>query len=1060
MTWFLNNGHDKTSPSAKFSVSKVLSLSGIGVWSCDIESRALYFVHGFFERYGYTHLEVESITLDNWLSLIFPDDRIYVSGHLQEFFSGASGGNIDYICRLISKFSDNPVWVHIHGIAFSVDTDGVPIRAGGTIQDITRIKEAERSLEIRDKLMAATNEVAKILLDEDVDFSKQVWHTLEILGNATGVDRVYVWRNHTGKDGRLYTTQIHEWSINVEPQQGKNYTIDIPFDEAIPTWREILSSGKCVNNFVRLMPEAEQNQLRRRGIASILVAPIMFNDDLWGFIGFDDCVHERTWSDVEVAILRSAGMLIATAIIRRKTRESLETEQALMKRIFETSPNGVVITTNGILKLQNKLFATMHGIKTGESVLEIYVNHSDREAINKAMQTDLTVVNFPMQFHCADGLIRDFLITCQLIQYEGVESWLCWEVDVSELKKSERAMKIARDLAEEGTRAKGEFLARMSHEIRTPMNAILGMTYLCLQTELTDKQRDYLLKTQTATVNLLEIIDDILDFSKIEAGKIELESIQFHLSEVLRDIVDVVSIRAKEKGLELRTNVSDRVCDHLIGDPTRLRQILTNLVNNAVKFTENGGVTINVDVYFKDKNKLNNKENENKKYEKTQLNKYNNSSNTSSNNSDNNSDNNLYKSSDVEFISGGVDLCGVESGENTLLLFEVFDTGIGMTEDQVSNLFQSFSQADGSTTRKYGGTGLGLVIVKNLVELMGGIIGVRSSSGKGSLFWFILPFVKVLGLESGGVSGGVDFSGRRILVVDDDPVAREHIRELSVSLMMRADVVDSGEAALALLAGAAKNNIHYDLTLIDWKMPRMDGIETIRRIRQAPNIGEQPQILMISAYDRCECLRQSCELGIAGFLVKPVTLRAMSDAFSRIFNLHQIAPNVAELNPDDVNKLNPDVAEQKPDGTERKSESVKRAEAKSSIEGKKILLVEDNKINQLVAMEILKLLGVNLVIANNGLEAVEAVQREDFDLILMDVQMPVMDGLTAAKEIRALNKKGIADMPILAMTANAMDIDYQKSIESGMDDHLTKPIDPTKLKQSLEIWIGKKRSAD
>ncbi|MDR2643528.1 MAG: response regulator, partial [Planctomycetaceae bacterium] len=846
-------------------------------------------------------------------------------------------------------------------------------------------------------------------LDENDDnFAAQVWFALEILGKATEVDRVYVWKNHTGKNGRLYTAQLYEWSINTVPQQNNNFTVEIPFDEAIPTWCEILSVDKCVNNFVRLMPPVEQNLLKPRGTKSILVAPIIFNDEFWGFIGFDDCVRERTWSEVEAAILRSAGMLVAAAIMRRKTRESLESEQVLMRRIFETSPTGVAIIANGILKLQNKPFAIMHGIKIGEPVFDLYVNREDLEAIEQEIRTKLTVVNRPLQLHCADGIIRDFLTTFQSIQYAGEYVWLCWVVDISELKKSERAMKIARDLAEEGTRAKGEFLARMSHEIRTPMNAILGMTYLCLQTTLTDKQRDYLVKTQTATMNLLEIIDDILDFSKIEAGKIELESIQFHLSEVLRDIIDVVEIKAKEKGLQLRTNVSERVYDNLTGDPTRLRQVLTNLVNNAVKFTEVGCVTVNVDVYFKDKNKRNDK----KSYViPTET---------------------LCNNVNTELMSCGLDesqeledflSAGNKADDVILLMFEVFDTGIGMTEEQVANLFKSFTQADGSTTRKYGGTGLGLVIAKNLVELMGGMIGVRSQRGKGSVFWFILPFTKVTRVVQ---DSDVNFSGRRILVADDDPVAREHIRELLVSLSLSVDAVDSGEAAVAALMNAAKNNTHYDLTLIDWKMPRMDGIETIRRIRLSPQISEQPQILMISAYDRGECLRQAHDLGLAGFIVKPITLRAINDALGRVFSANVEVPDATDI-----------------------------TQVKGIIEGKKILLVEDNRINQLVAKEILRLLGVELVIANNGLEALEAVQKDDFDLILMDVQMPVMDGLTAAKEIRKSCKPSLAKVPILAMTANAMDIDYQKSIESGMDDHLTKPIDPIKLKQALEIWIGK-----
>ncbi|MDR1924160.1 MAG: response regulator [Planctomycetaceae bacterium] len=1027
MTWFFvpqdELSENKQHTKHGIKVSQILSLSGIGIWNCDMERHSLTFVSGFFERYGYAQEEIDKLDLDTWITLIFDDDKKHVQHHLIAFFAGESCGNIDYTCRIVSKIDQSLVWIHVHGVAFEVDTDGTPIRAGGTIQDVTKIKHAEESLKIRDRLTTATNEVARILLDNNEDFDLQIWHTLEILGSATKVDRVYIWRNHTDDIGRLYSTQIYEWSINVKPQQGTTYTTAIPFDVGMPTWETTLTAGKCVNNLVRLMPKAEQDQLTPQGIISILVAPIMFGGDFWGFIGFDDCTRERTWSETEVAILKSAGMLVAAAIIRRKTQESLDKEQALMRRIFETSPTGVVITSRGILMLQNAPFANMHGLKIGENIEQLYVKPTERNDIIKQIKTKGSIINREIQFHCADGVIREFLTTYQSIQYDEKPSWLCWAVDVSELKKAEKSMKIARDLAEAGTKAKGEFLAKMSHEIRTPMNAILGMIYLCLQTDLTDKQRDYILKTQTATMNLLEIIDDILDFSKIEAGKIELENIKFHLSEVLRDIIDVVEIKAHEKGLKLNLQIDESVHDNLIGDPTRLRQILTNLVNNAVKFTDKGEVTIKIKPFHK-------KINQTKIDDNTTNINLNETDSPEDNLSDNLQDNlrngkscaigtnDLFRAE--ELFGGAIVADGV-----VMLSFEVADTGIGMTDDQISHLFKSFSQADDSTTRKYGGTGLGLAISKNLVELMGGSIMVCSELGKGSEFRFVIPFMKVEQPPLQDIA--VDLSNKRILVVDDDPVAREHIRELVVSLSMRVTAVDSGDAAIAALLNATKNNIHYDLTLLDWKMPRMDGIETIRRIRMSPEIKEQPQILMISAYDRNECLRQSRELGLAGFLVKPVTMKGLQEALQSAFNNKSTIPT-----PENI--LTP---------------------KGDNIHGKKILLVEDNKINQLVASEILKSLGVEIEIANNGIEAIESVQKNDFDLILMDVQMPIMDGLTATKEIRKLQKNSAARIPILAMTANAMDTDYQKSVEAGMDDHLTKPIDPEKLKQSLEIWIGK-----
>jgi len=521
----------------------------------------------------------------------------------------------------------------------------------------------------------------------------------------------------------------------------------------------------------------------------------------------------------------------------------------------------------------------------------------------------------------------------------------------------------ARDLAEAGTRAKSEFLARMSHEIRTPMNAILGIAYLCLQTELLPKQHDYLSKIQTAATNLLGIIDDLLDFSKIEAGKLELEQIPLYIVDVVREVTILIEQKAKEKGLELIVQLQDVGNELLLGDPLRLRQILTNLLNNAIKFTDTGSVTVTI--------------------------------------------------SPVEATPGSVTLG-----------FSVEDTGIGMTSEQLQKIFQSFSQADGSTTRRYGGTGLGLVISKNLIELMGGTITVESVPQQGTTFRFQLPFSK-----SSRAAPGEQYallSTKRALIVDDNHEALEIIGNIVKSFDMRVDTVDSGSAAISALIQASDQGDPYQILLLDWKMPRMDGIETIRRIRNSDKITNLPQILMVSAYDRGECLRQTNELGIVGAVVKPVTFNSIRDAiFDALMAQHLEEPGNTKSNikPHDY------------------------------VKGAHVLLVEDNKINQIVASEMLQMHGVELTVVDNGQKAVDAVTQQDFDLVLMDVQMPVMDGLTATRAIRLLDKPGINKLPIIAMTANAMDTDYELSLEAGMNDHLTKPIDPAKLRLALETWI-------
>ncbi|MDR0869827.1 MAG: response regulator [Planctomycetaceae bacterium] len=535
--------------------------------------------------------------------------------------------------------------------------------------------------------------------------------------------------------------------------------------------------------------------------------------------------------------------------------------------------------------------------------------------------------------------------------------------DITDSQKQEQELIDAKNRAEYATKTKSEFLARMSHEIRTPMNAICGMVYLCLQTELTDKQKDYLAKTQTAANNLLGIINDILDFSKIEANKIELENIPFSVRDVIAEVFDITAVTAAERGLVQDAVLAPNIGEHLLGDPLRLRQVLLNLLSNAVKFTDKGGITLTVEPADTD-----------------------------------------------------------EYGK-VILRFTVKDTGIGLSEEQVDRIFDSFSQADVSMTRKYGGTGLGLAIVKKLVALMGGEITVKSILGEGTAFTFTVVFSKTE--QRPEDASGILLNKRRILVVDDDPNACEIVAGLLHSWKMLADTALSGLEALNKLTAAAKRNDPYDLVLLDWRMPRMDGIETIREIHKHTDISPPPHILMISAYDRNDCLRQTAGMNVAGVLLKPAEPAMLKKALKHAF---------------------------------MQQRDIKIEEIKTDLRGKKVLLAEDNKINQMVAKELLTLLGIETTVANNGREAVDLVKREHFDLILMDVQMPEIDGLEAAKQIRALAGKGFPSssnsrIPILAMTANAMDTDYHKSLEAGMNDHLTKPINPAKLRLALEKWI-------
>ncbi|MDR1044817.1 MAG: response regulator [Candidatus Adiutrix sp.] len=747
---------------------------------------------------------------------------------------------------------------------------------------------------------------------------------------------------------------------NIDCNQAAAILFDLPDKQAY------------LDNFAKLSPDFQPNGRPSNELAQEKILQA-FRDGRYVF----EWLHRKldgTPVPCEITLVRVArrdSYIVAgyTRDLRelKRTQAERDMERQLLRKIMDSTPICFTITVGGVIKFITPFARNFTGLREEDRITDIYPKDGAWEDL--ALELDRkSFVNWrPVKIRRADGEIRSMLLNAFRTDYYRETGVMSWLMDVTELKQRARELKEARDAAEESTRAKSEFLANMSHEIRTPMNAILGLIHLALQTEMNEVQREYLQKTESSAKTLLRIINDILDFSKIEAGKLEMEAEEFQLDEVLQQVVDQISTRAHEKGLELLLVVPPNTPAGLVGDQVRLAQVLSNLTSNAVKFTDQGQVTLKVATVREDQG-------------------------------------------------------------SATLKFMVEDTGIGLTPEQTRNLFAAFSQAEASISRRYGGTGLGLAISKRLVEMMGGEIWCESQAGRGSVFAFTARF----GLhhsERRYISQRKDFSGLAALAVDDNVVALEILSDFLRTLGFTVVTAASGHEALEKLSEREKQGQHFDLVFIDWKMPDMDGIETSDRIHQIVSPNKLPVIIMATAYNRDDVLDLARKSGIRNVLTKPLSPSTMLNVLVDIFGR----------------------------GLPEKESRLKKAHEMSVVKeyaGARILLAEDNEVNQLVASRILKNAGLVVEIANNGRQALEMVQAEPYDLVLMDIQMPEMDGIEATHEIRRL--PGFDKLPIVAMTAHAMSGDREMSLKAGMNDHINKPINLQELFSTLAKWLRKK----
>ncbi|MEK9629327.1 MAG: response regulator [Nitrospinota bacterium] len=681
---------------------------------------------------------------------------------------------------------------------------------------------------------------------------------------------------------------------------------------------------------------------------------------------------------VILAFLFPAAFTITLVIKSRAlAEEQLRASEEMIRSVTENSMDGIIlIDESGTIQSFNSACEKLLGYRAQEVVgknITLLIPESHIEKHNQGFERYLktgearligTIVEVPCLKK--DGSVLDIELGLSVIKRKDAQFFVGMIHDVTQRKKDQRELMLAQQKAENATKAKSDFLANMSHEIRTPMNAIIGMSHLATKTVLDSKQQNYINKIQISANALLGLINDILDFSKIEAGKLDMEAIDFQLDEVLDSLSTLVTLKAQDKGLEVLFSVGKDVPYSLIGDPLRLGQVLTNLTNNAVKFTEHGEIIVKI-------------------------------------------------------------RCLKEENEKIELEFSVKDTGIGLTEKQIGKLFQSFSQADSSTTRQFGGTGLGLTISKKLVEMMDGKIWVESEPGKGSSFIFTAKFGVSADPKKKRLVTSDDLKGKKALIVDDNESAREILEDALQSFSIEVEQASSGADGISKVEEADAKK-PFDLIIMDWQMPEMNGIRTAEIIKKHPKIKHKPKIIMLTAYGREEVAREAEEANLDGFMVKPMNPSLLFETLAETFG----------------EKVEKELFGQ----TVKADQGVEGLE---KIKNAKVLLVDDNEINQEVGNEILEQAGFYVTIANNGKEAVEKVVQSEFDCVLMDIQMPVMDGYEASRAIREDSR--YATLPIIAMTANAMQGDREKCIDAGMNDHVAKPIDPNELFKALIKWI-------
>ena len=879
-------------------------------------------------------------------------------------------------------------------------------------------------------LLTLVNEAATMLLTAEPDtFEDVLTRSMEKMAVCLDIDCIYIWRETEHDGERAYMIKYGWISPDSENQKTFEESAGSNIIPRMPDWDDkMLGERLYVADIVseENFPPFIYEKLSACGVKAIMSFPVFFQGKYWGFVSFENRQNEKLCSEREAAILKSGSLLLANAIERNESTlqlsERLEQQQLISKiskSFISKEPTGNLIKSSlaqmgkflNVSRVLAIVFEKDSEIsrpeyiwasgpknmpdksKTGLSrvVKEIFPRYQRGNDDVTAIYCDNTLEHDGGKFKIIHEKARiksfiwapiyvegDLWGIISVEECENIRRWNESDAQLVSMVSSAIANAVARDIMERGrtaaleqalqaSRAKGDFLSNMSHEMRTPMNAIIGMTAIGKSAQTVEKKDYSFNKIDDASKHLLGVINDILDMSKIEANKLELSPTNFNFEKMLQNVVNFINFRVDERRQKFYVNIDDKIPRKLIGDDQRLAQVITNLLSNAVKFTPEDGT-----IYL-----------------------------------------------DANLIS--------ENNEMCLVQISVTDTGIGINEEQKERLFHAFEQAEAGTSRKFGGTGLGLVISRRIVELMSGEIRVESEIGKGSKFIFTAVLKRGSKERRRLLAEGVDWSNIRIFAVDDEPEIRDFFMTLSEHLGISCTVAESGEEAIEILESGNKK---YDIYFIDWKLPGINGTELAKHIKEKTNTDRQSIVIIFSSVDWSIIEDDARANGVEKFLPKPLFKSSIVDI---------------------INECISSVPAVKPDKKETSEE-----EKTEDFTGCTILLAEDVEVNREIVIALLEPTNLIIECAENGLQAVEMFRNSSpgkYDMIFMDIQMPEMDGYEATRLIRSINTESAKNIPIVAMTANVFREDIERCLESGMNGHVGKPLDFEEVMVTLKTYL-------